>query len=123
MIEKHLTLARADGGPDAGFSMEPDEFASLVRDCRSAWEATQAVETSRRACEEPCRRFRRSLFVVSDMKAGDVFTPANVCSIRPEDGLAPKHLRSVLGRRSSRPIERGTPLAWDLIADETPPNA
>ncbi len=126
MIEKHLTLARADGGPDAGFSMEPHEFAALVRDCHDAWTATHAQsasmathapDESRPAAEDACRSLRRSLFVVRDVAAGEAFTPDNVRSIRPADGLAPKHLDTILGRRATRPIERGTPLSWDLVAD------
>jgi N-acetylneuraminate synthase len=115
-VEKHMTLRRADGGPDAGFSLEPREFADLVRDCRAVWEATRS--TNEEACdhERAHRRLRRSLFVVADVAKGEPFTPANVRSIRPADGLPPKHLSLVLDCRASRRIARGTPLAWDMLA-------
>lgn len=117
MIEKHLTLSRADGGPDAAFSMEPDEFAALCRDCRTAWRAGKGpAGPSRAASEEASVVFRRSLFVVEDVAAGEALTPANVRSIRPGYGLAPKHLPDVLGRRATRALSRGTPLAWEMIA-------
>jgi len=118
MIEKHLTLRRSDGGPDAGFSMEPAEFAALVRDCRAAWEATRPAEPDRPTAEDPCRRLRRSLFVVRDMQAGDVFSSDNVRSIRPADGLAPRYLDQILGRRASQALERGTPLAWGMVKED-----
>ena len=118
-IEKHLTLSRADGGPDAGFSLEPAEFTALVRNCRSAWEAMNgATEGQGEATEAElsCRRLRRSLFVAADMAAGEAFTEANVRSVRPADGLPPKHLPAILGARATRPIARGTPLAWDMVS-------
>ena len=116
LVEKHLTLARADGGPDAGFSLEPREFADLVRDCRAAWEATHG--TTDEACndEQAHRRLRRSLFVVADVAAGEPFTAINVRSIRPADGLSPKCLPAVLGRKAALPVARGTPLAWSMLA-------
>jgi N-acetylneuraminate synthase len=116
VIEKHLTLARADGGPDAGFSLEPDEFARLSRDCRDAWAALQPLLPGIAGSERMSMAFRRSLFAVADIAAGERFTADNVRSIRPGDGLAPKRLPEVLGRRAACAIRRGTPLAWDLIA-------
>jgi sialic acid synthase SpsE len=122
MIEKHLTLSRADGGPDAAFSMEPDEFATLARDCRTAWRAANgSAEPGRAGSEQASAVFRRSLFIVDDVAAGAVFTPANVRSIRPGHGLAPKHLPQVLGRRAACALTRGTPLAWEMIAVESSP--
>lgn len=116
VIEKHLTLSRADGGPDAAFSMEPDEFAALCRDCRTAWSAANgSAGPGRAASEEASAVFRRSLFVVEDVAAGEAFTATNVRSIRPGAGLAPKHLPEVLGRRAARALTRGTPLAWEMI--------
>lgn len=117
MIEKHLTLRRAYGGPDAAFSLESHEFAALCRDCRTASEAV--AERGRRQpapSERPSAIFRRSLFVVADVAAGAPLTPANVRSIRPAGGLAPKFLPDVLGRRAARPLGRGIPLTWDMIA-------
>jgi pseudaminic acid synthase len=116
VVEKHLTLRRADGGPDAGFSSEPAEFAALVRDCRAAWAASGRPRYACSPAEQASRRLRRSLFVVADMAAGEMFSPATVRSIRPADGLPPEHLYAVIGRRASRPIARGTPLAWDMLA-------
>jgi N-acetylneuraminate synthase len=118
MIEKHLTLSRADGGPDAAFSMEPDEFAALCRDCRTAWSAAHgAPEPCRAESEKTSVIFRRSLFAVADIPAGAPFTVENVRSIRPGHGLAPKQLPQILGRRAACPIARGTPLAWELTAE------
>jgi pseudaminic acid synthase len=114
IIEKHLTLSRADGGPDAAFSAEPDEFARLVRAVRDT-ERALGTPTFAGGSERELRALRRSLFVVADMRPGDVFTPENVRSIRPGHGLPPKHLDDVLGRRAAEAIERGTPLSWDLI--------
>ncbi|MGF1641975.1 MAG: pseudaminic acid synthase [Rhodospirillales bacterium] len=116
MIEKHLTLARADGGPDAGFSLEPAELRALCDDCRTAWRALGRVDYRRKPSEKASAAFRRSLFVVADIAAGETFSAANLRSIRPGHGLPPKHLPSILGRRAVRPLRRGTPLAWDMVA-------
>jgi pseudaminic acid synthase len=116
IVEKHLTLCRADGGPDAAFSMEPGEFAAMVTDIRTAEAALGTVTYEPTAAEVACRRMRRSLFAVEDIKQGEVFTETNVRSIRPGDGLSPFELDRVLGRAARTDIERGTPLAWELIA-------
>lgn len=115
VIEKHFTLSRADGGPDAAFSLEPDELKALVRDCRSAWEALGRISYDLADSERGNVMFRRSLFVVEDVRAGEAFTAANVRSIRPGHGIAPKHLPAILGRPSRRDIERGEPLCWSMI--------
>lgn len=115
VIEKHFTLARADGGPDAAFSLEPDELARLVADCRSAWEALGEISYALAGSERGNIAFRRSLFAVRPIAAGEAFTAENVRSIRPGDGLAPKHLPTILGRRAARALERGEPLSWDVI--------
>jgi len=115
VIEKHLTLSRSDGGPDSGFSLEPAEFAAMVRAVREAEAALGEVRFGPAEHEEPSRVFRRSLFVVKEVKAGERFTKDNVRSIRPGHGLAPKHLEAVLGRRATRDIDPGTPLSWDLV--------
>lgn len=114
-VEKHLTLRRDEGGPDAAFSLEPDEFAALVRDCRAAFAALGTGTEERAASERPNMKFRRSLYVVRDVAAGETFTEDAVRSIRPGLGLPPKHLREILGRRAKRAIRRGTPLSWDLV--------
>jgi N-acetylneuraminate synthase len=117
MIEKHLTLSRTDGGPDAGFSLEPDEFAALVRAVREAEAVLGSVRYGPSPSERSSTAFRRSLFVVEDVEAGELFTAANVRSIRPGTGLAPRELRNVLGKPAASRVERGTPLAWDLVAE------
>lgn len=121
LLEKHLTLSREEPGPDSAFSLEPAEFAGLVRAVREAEVALGSVRYGPSSREKSSLAFRRSLFVVADVAAGDTFNPANVRSIRPGDGLAPKYLGEVLGRRASRPIPRGTPLTWDLVEDRLLP--
>lgn len=115
IIEKHLTLSRAEPGPDSGFSLEPNEFRTMVNAVRTAEQALGGVHYGVSQHESDSRVFRRSLFVVEDVKAGDLFTARNVRVIRPGYGLHPRHLDEVLGRRASRDVARGTPLAWDLI--------
>ena len=115
VIEKHFTLARADGGPDSAFSLEPDELARLVADCRSAWDALGSVHYEEVEAEASSRDHRRSLYVVEDVARGQPLTAANVRSIRPGHGLPPKHLAEVLGKAAARDLKRGEPLAWDLI--------
>ena len=115
MIEKHFTLARADGGPDAAFSLEPDELARLTADCRAAWEALGSVHYEEVEAEASSREHRRSLYVTADIKAGESLTERNIRSIRPGYGLPPKHLHAVLGRIAARDIKRGEPLAWDQL--------
>lgn len=115
VIEKHVTLARADGGPDADFSLEPDELERLVRDCAVAHEAMGNVSYKQEASEKGSVVFRRSLYAVADIAAGQSLTEGNVRSIRPGHGLAPKHLPDILGRRARLDIPRGTPLSFDII--------
>ncbi len=119
IIEKHLTLSRADGGPDAGFSLEPDEFRAMVRGIRTVQQAIGSPMPAISPEEAKNRCFRRSLFVVEDVQADQTLTAQNVRSIRPGYGLAPKHLPFVLGKRAARDIEKGTPLSWDLIAGDS----
>lgn len=115
VIEKHFTLSRAEGGPDAAFSMEPGEFAALVADCRNAWRALGEPSFNLKGCEEGSLVFRRSLYVVEDVAAGEELTARNVRSIRPGFGMAPKHLPDVLGKRATRDLKRGQPLASDMM--------
>ncbi len=116
VIEKHFTLARADGGPDAAFSLEPAEFAALVADCKDAWTALGRAHYDLLGSERANRQFRRSLYVNADVKAGEVLSRANVRSIRPGNGLPPGDLDRVLGRQAVRDLVRGEPLAWDMLA-------
>jgi N-acetylneuraminate synthase len=115
VIEKHFTLNRADGGPDAAFSHEPGELADLVQGCRDAWAALGAASYKRAASEEAMAPYRRSLYVVEDIPAGAPFTEINLRAIRPGYGLAPKVLGRVMGKAATRELKRGTPLALDMI--------
>lgn len=116
IIEKHFTLDRADGGPDAAFSLEPAEFRMLCDSVRLGWEALGGVRYERTTAEAGSVQFRRSLYIVADMAAGDVLTAENLRSIRPGFGLPPKYIDVLLGKRVNRAIARGTPMTWDLIA-------
>lgn len=114
-IEKHFILSRGDGGPDAAFSMEPAELADLVATTRIAAAAVGEPSYSLKGSEAAQATLRRSLYIVADVEAGEPLTERNVRSIRPGYGLAPKHYREVLGRKASRHLPRGTPLAWDHL--------
>jgi len=116
IVEKHLCLNRADGGPDSGFSLEPREFKEMVAAVRIAEKALGAVQFGAGAREANGLKFRRSLFVVENVKRGDVFTKSNVRSIRPANGLHPRHLEEVLGHCAACDIDGGTPLEWKLVA-------
>ena len=116
VVEKHFTLQRADGGVDSAFSMEPQEMAQLVIETERAWQALGKVQTGPTAKEKASLVFRRSLYVVADVKAGEKLTPANVRAIRPGNGIAPKFYDEVIGKTAKRDIARGTPLSHDLIA-------
>ncbi len=116
IIEKHLTLSRAAGGPDAPFSLEPDEFRAMVAAVRTAERAVGTVCYGATKSEVSSRVFRRSLFVIRDVKKGETFTEENVRSIRPGHGLAPKHLKDILGRQAARDVEKGTPMSWNCVA-------
>ena len=115
IIEKHVTLSRADGGPDAAFSLEPAELRQLTQDCRHAFDALGVAEYRRSETEAHNRQFRRSLYVVRDTPAGAVLTNADIRSIRPGYGLDPARLPQVLGRRATRALTRGEPLAMDML--------
>ncbi len=115
IIEKHITLSRALKGPDSEFSLEPDEFRQMVEAVRCAEQALGRVQFGPSPRESGSRVFRRSLFVVEDVKQGETFTSRNVRSIRPAHGLHPRHLPEVLGQRAACDIGRGTPLSWELV--------
>jgi len=116
IIEKHLTLSRSEPGPDSAFSLEPQEFKEMVEAVRTAEKALGEVHFGVSAKEASSRVFRRSLFVVQEIKQGEVFTLENIRSIRPGYGLHTRHLPEILGRRAACDIERGTPLHWDLVS-------
>lgn len=116
IIEKHFILERALGGPDASFSLEPEEFASMVREVRLAERALGRVAYGPTASEQSSAIFRRSLFVVEPVEQGEAFSDANVRTLRPGVGLHPRHWRDIKGRRAARPVAAGTPLAWSHVA-------
>ena len=115
IVEKHVTLDRADGGPDSSFSLEPHELAQLVADCRDAHCALGEAGYARGVEESANRTYRRSLYVVADVARGVRLGPEHIRSIRPGFGLPPSHLDEVLGRRAARDLKRGEPLAWDMV--------
>lgn len=115
VIEKHFTLRRADGGVDSAFSLEPEEMRSLVVETERAWQACGEVSYGATQIEQASMQFRRSLYIVNDMKAGDVLGTDNLGRIRPGFGLAPKYYELLLGRKVKHDLAKGTPLSWDLL--------
>lgn len=115
VIEKHFTLNRAEGGVDSAFSLEPAEMNQLVVETQRAWEALGQVTYGPTAAEEKSLLHRRTLYVVKDLKAGDVLTKDNVRAIRPGLGLPTKYLEQVLGKKVNKPVSRGTGLRWDMF--------
>jgi len=115
VIEKHITLARADGGVDALFSLEPHEFRSLVIETRRAYEAIGRVRFGPLEAEQGSLVFRRSIYVVKDVATGEKLSRDNIRIIRPGYGIAPKHYESIVGATARRDIKRGTPVSWDLL--------
>ncbi len=116
IVEKHFTLSRATPGPDSAFSLEPREFKAMVEAVRKTEKALGTVHYGVSEHDTKSRVFRRSLFAVQDMKAGEMFTAKNVRSIRPGYGLHTRYLGEIIGRRASQDIERGTPLSWSYVA-------
>lgn len=116
ILEKHFTLSRAVPGPDTSFSMEPQEFEEMVKAIRNTEKALGKVNYDITEYEKASKAFRRSLFVVKDLREGEVFSEENIRSIRPGFGLHTRHLDEIIGRRAKKDISKGTPLAWDLIA-------
>lgn len=117
IVEKHLTMSRDQPGPDSAFSVEPDEFLAMVNAIRTVEEAVGTVQYGPSESERPSIVFRRSLFVVEDVKSGEIFSTDNVRSIRPAHGLPPSCIDRVIGKTAIRDIERGTPLRWEDIDD------
>ncbi len=115
VIEKHFTLDRADGGVDSAFSMEPAEMAQLVLETERAWKSLGRVSYGPTEAEKKSIVFRRTLYVVKDLKAGDTLNLENVRAIRPGLGLPTKYLNVILGKKISRDVARGTALAWNMF--------
>jgi N-acetylneuraminate synthase len=115
VIEKHFTLRRADGGVDSSFSMEPEEFAQLRVESERAWQSLGQVTYGGSAAEEKSRIFRRSLYISTDLKAGERLSKSNVRIIRPGYGLPPKYFETILGKRINRDVSTGTAVDWDLL--------
>lgn len=115
MVEKHVTLRRADGGVDSAFSLEPEEVASLVTETHRAWQALGRIQYGIQRAEEPSRLFKRSLYVAKDIAAGEVFTKENLRVVRPGDGLPPRYYEQLLGKPARQALRAGTPLTWDAL--------
>jgi len=116
IIEKHVTLDRKGGGPDDSFSLEPAELAALCQGAKTAWQALGCVDYGRKSSEQGNVKFRRSLYFVRDMMAGEVITPAHVRSVRPGFGLPPKWLDRVLDQRVARDVAANTPVTQDALS-------
>lgn len=115
IIEKHFTLSRSGGGPDDSFSLEPAELAALCRDSKTAWSALGEVNYRRKSSEQVNVQFRRSLYFVENLKAGDIITADAVRSVRPGFGLSPKYFDEVIGKRVRRDVTNITPVKWELL--------
>jgi len=115
VIEKHFTLRRADGGVDSAFSMEPEELRMLVTESERAWRSLGGIAYGATQAEKASLQFRRSLYVAQDMRAGEVFTAANLRAVRPGLGLPVKYLETLLGKSIGRHAKKGTPVSWDLL--------
>jgi N-acetylneuraminate synthase len=115
MVEKHFTVSRKIKGPDSAFSMEPAEFAEMVKAIRVAEAALGTVKYGAGEAEEKSKVFRRSLYVVKDVKAGEVLTPENVRVIRPGFGMHTRHLPEVLGQRAAKDLAKGSPVDWSMV--------
>lgn len=116
VVEKHFCLSRGTESPDSRFSMEPEEFERMVRDAKAAARAVGEPQYGPTEGEKPSLAFRRSLFAVEDIRPGELFTDQNVRTIRPGQGLPPKYLRTVLGKRARRAVGKGTPISYDVLS-------
>ena len=115
IIEKHVTLDRRGGGPDDSFSLEPAELKALCEGAKTAWQCLGKVDYGRKSSEQANVKFRRSLYFVKDIKAGEIITAEHIKSIRPGYGLAPKYLGQIVGKRINKNMSAGTKSSWDLI--------
>ncbi len=116
VIEKHVTLNRAEGGVDSAFSLEPVELKQLVTETKTAWEALGKLQIGPTDEELGSLVFRRTLYICEDLQAGDVLTPSNLRAIRPGYGLPPKFINQLMGKRVAKAVKRGTRMHWDLIS-------
>lgn len=117
IIEKHFTLDRSGGGPDDSFSLEPAELTALCRDSKTAWQALGSVNYGRKSSEQGNAQFRRSLYFVIDMKAGDMITEDAVRSVRPGFGLEPKYFDEIIGKELKVNVSTGEPTSWEALSD------
>jgi pseudaminic acid synthase len=117
IIEKHFTLDRSGGGPDDSFSLEPQELAALCRDAKTAWQALGRVDYGRKSSEQGSVKFRRSLYFVKDLRAGEIVTADSIRSVRPGFGLPPRYMEAVVGRVTSTHVSANTPVRFDLLLD------
>ncbi|MCC2931238.1 pseudaminic acid synthase [Bacillus sp. LBG-1-113] len=115
VIEKHFTLSRADGGVDSAFSLEPPELKELVVETERAWQALGQITYGPTDMEKASLKFRRSIYVTNDIKAGEIFTKENIKVIRPGYGLEPKYFDVMIGKTATKHLSAGTPLGWDSI--------
>lgn len=115
IVEKHFTLDRSRGGPDDSFSLEPSELTALCRDTKSAWQALGQVDYGLKSSEQGNVKFRRSLYFVKDMSAGDIIDETCIRSVRPGYGLAPKHFDKVMGKRVAQSVSFGSAVTWDVL--------
>ena len=118
IVEKHFTLDRSRGGPDDSFSLEPGELTALCRDTKTAWQALGQVDYGLKSSEQGNVKFRRSLYFVKDMKAGDIIDETCIRSVRPGYGLAPKHFDSIIGRRVAQSVSFGSAVTWNVLGGE-----
>jgi pseudaminic acid synthase len=115
VIEKHVTLSRDDKGPDSDFSLEPDELKELCESAKNAWLSLGQEGYKLKAVEKENLKYRRSIYIVKDMKAGDVFSKENIRRIRPGFGIEPKYIEDILGKQVNQDVKRGEPLSWEKI--------
>jgi N-acetylneuraminate synthase len=118
VVEKHFTLARADGGVDSAFSLEPAEMEQLVIETKRAWQPLGKISYDITEAEKKSRQFRRSLYVSEDIRKGEKLTTRNLRIIRPGKGLAPRYYDLFLGQQVLRDVKRGTPINWALIGQD-----
>ncbi|TGE29039.1 pseudaminic acid synthase [Hymenobacter metallicola] len=115
VVEKHVTLRRADGGVDSAFSLEPEEVALLVTETERAWQALGQIQYGVQRAEQNSRLYKRSLYIAQPIKAGEVFTKENLRVVRPGDGLPPRYYDQLLGKPARQDLKAGTPLTWDAL--------